>query len=142
MMDDLVWLAAVSTAAVALIPKETNQTPTALDLRPITVTCPLYNLWAGTRFVDVIRWCKTWLSKSVAGGIPENRIQECGRTVVLAMEGEEEGVATAAIGSANFFDVIVWEVVFPMIEKMGVPDSVWKLHVSFVFLLKRFFHQG
>ena len=42
----------------------------------------------------------------------------------------------------KFFDVIVWEVVFPMIEKMGVPDSVWKLHVSFVFLLKRFFRQG
>ena len=31
--------------------------------------------------------------------IPENRIQECVWTVLLAMEGEEEGVATAAIDS-------------------------------------------
>ena len=80
LMKDPVWPTTVSTAAVALIPKEANQTPTPLDLRPITVTCLLYNLWAGTRFIDVIRWCKTWLPKSVAGGIPENRIQErvCG----------------------------------------------------------------
>ena len=57
LMKDPVWPTIVSTAAVALIPKEANQTPTPLDLRPITVTCLLYNL----------RWCKTWLPKSVAG---------------------------------------------------------------------------
>ena len=45
---------AVSTAAVALVPKGANQTPTPLDLRPITVTRLLYNLWAGTLFVDVL----------------------------------------------------------------------------------------
>ena len=44
LMDDLVWPAAVSTAAVLLIPKEANQTPTPLDIRPMTVTCLLYNL--------------------------------------------------------------------------------------------------
>ena len=90
LMKDPVWPTTVSTAAVALIPKEANQTPTPLDLRPITVTCLLCNLWAGTRFIDVIRWCKTWLPKSVAGGILENRIQECVWTVLLAMEDEEE----------------------------------------------------
>ena len=90
LMRDPVWRTTVSSAAVALIPKEANQTPTPLDLRPITVTCLLYNLWAGTRFIDVIRWYKTWLPKSVAGGIPENRIHECVWTVLLAMEGEEE----------------------------------------------------
>ena len=44
LMDDPVWPAAVSTATVALICKEANQTPTPLDFRPITVTCLLYNL--------------------------------------------------------------------------------------------------
>ena len=72
----------VRMAAVALILKEANQMPVPLDLRPITVTCLLYNLWAGKHFVDVIRWCKAWLPKSVAGGIPENRIQQCVWTVV------------------------------------------------------------
>ena len=142
LMKDPVWPTTVNTAAVALIPKEANQTPTPLDLPPISVTCLLYNLWAGTRFIGVIRWCKTWLPKSVAGSIPQNRIQECAWTVLLAMEGEEEGVATAAIDSFKFFDMIVWEVVFPMMGKMGVPESVWKLQASFVFHLKRFFRQG
>ena len=86
LMDDPVWPAAVSTAAVALTPKEANQTSTPLDFRPTTVTCFLYNLWAGTRFVDVIRWCKHWLPKSVAGVIPENRIQESVWAVLLAGE--------------------------------------------------------
>ena len=40
------------------------------------------------------------------------------------MEGEEEGVAMAAIDSSKFFDMIVWEVVFSMTVKMEVPDSV------------------
>ena len=35
------------------------------------------------------------------------------------MEGEDEGVATAAIDSSKFFDMIVWKVVFTMMEKMG-----------------------
>ena len=133
LLKDPVWPAAVRTAEVALIPKEANQTPTPLDLRPITVTCLLYNLWAGTRFVEVIRWCTTWLPKSIAGGIPESRIQECVWTVLLAMEGEEEGVVTAAIDSSKFFDMIVWEVVFPMMGKVGVPDRIWKLQANFVF---------
>ena len=68
--------AAVSTAAVGLIPEEANQMPAPLDLRPIAVTCFLCNLWARTRFVDVTRWCNSWLPKSGAGGIPEHRIQE------------------------------------------------------------------
>ena len=55
------------------------------------------------------------------------------------MEGE--GVATAAIGSSKFFDMIVWEVVFPMMGQIG-PDRVWKLQASFVFHLKQFFRQG
>ena len=102
LMKDPVWPTTVSTAAVALIPKEANQTPTPLDLRPISVTCLLHNIWAGTSFIEVIRWWKTWLPKSVAGSIRENRIQKCVWTVLLAMEREEEGVATAAIDSSNF----------------------------------------
>ena len=52
----------------------------------------------------------------VGGGRhPRQSHPECVWTVLLAMEGEDEGVATAAIDSSKFFDVIVWEVVFPMI---------------------------
>ena len=95
---------------------------------------------------DTLRRCHQVVQNMVAqicgGGIPENRIQECVWTVLLAMEGEEEGVATAAIDSSKFFDMIVWEVVFPMMGKMGVPDSVWKLQASFVFHLKRSFRHG
>ena len=57
------------------------------------------------------------------------------------MEGEEEGVATAAVDSSKFFDMIVWKVVFSVMGKMGVPDRVWKLQASFVFHLKRLFRQ-
>ena len=39
------------------------------------------------------------------------------------MECEEEGVATAAIDSSKFFDMIVWEVVFTMMGKMGSPGE-------------------
>ena len=70
-----------------------------LGLPTDAVTCFLCNFWAGRRFVDVIRWCKTWLPKSVAGCTPENRIQECVRTVMLAMEGEEEGVVLVTVAS-------------------------------------------
>ena len=127
--DSAVWPAAASTAAVALILKEANQVPAQLHLRPITVTCLLYNLWARTRFVDVTWCCKTWLSISLTEGIPENRMQECVWTALLAMEGEKE--------SSELFDMIVWEV-----EKMRVADRVWKLQASFVFHLKRFFRRG
>ena len=98
-------------------------------------------IWAGTRLVDVIRWYKTWFPRSVAGGIPQNRIQSV-YGLLLAMEGEEEGVATAAIDSSMFFDMIGWEVVFPTMGKMEVPCLVQKLRASFVFHLKRFFCQG
>ena len=67
----------------------------------------------------------------------EEGIQEFVWIVLLAMEGEEEGVSTAAIDSSKFFDMIVW--VFPLMAKMGVPDQVWKLQASFVSHLKRFF---
>ena len=46
------------------------------------------------------------------------------------------------IDSSKLFDMIVLEVVFPMMGKMGVPESVWKLQASFVFHLKLFFRQG
>ena len=116
------------------MPRETVQMP------PITVTCLLYNLWAGTRFVHVIRWCKTLLPKSVARGIQEHRIQECVWTVLLAVEGEVEGVATAAIDSSKFFDIIVLDVVVTMMEDgsprpSAEPPSQLRLH------LKRFFRQ-
>ena len=45
----------------------------------------------------------------------------------IAFKGEEEGVVTAAIDLSKFFDMIVWEVVFSVLGKMGVPDRVWKL---------------
>ena len=89
-----------------------------------SVTCLLYGFWAGTRFVDAIRWCRTWLPKSVAGGLSENRIQERARTLLVAMEGEEEGVAMAAIDSSKFFDMIVLEVVFPMMGNMAPRECV------------------
>ena len=57
------------------------------------------------------------------------------------MEGEEEGVPTAAIDSSKFFDMVVREV-FTMMWKMGIPDQVWKLQASFVVHLQRFFRQG
>ena len=37
--------------------REPLTTPTPLEVRPVTVSGFLYNLGAGTRFVDVIRWC-------------------------------------------------------------------------------------
>ena len=40
----------------------------------------------------------------------------------MAMEGEEEGVATAAIDSSKFVDMIVWEVVFIMMGKKQIPE--------------------
>ena len=89
-----------------------------------------------------MRLVKTLLPKCVAGSIPENRIQECVWTVLWATEGEEEGVATAAIDSSKFFGMIVWEVVSPHDREEGVPDRVWKLQASFVFHLKRFFGQA
>ena len=51
----------------------------------------------------------------------------------LVMDGDEEGVATAAIVLSTFFIMIVWKVVFTMMGMMGVPDRVWKLQASFVF---------
>ena len=60
---------------------------------------------------------------------------------LMAREGEEEGIATAAIDSSKFFDMIVLEVVFASMGKMGFPDRVWKLQASFVFHLKRSFRR-
>ena len=47
--------------------REALTTPTPLELRPVTVSGFLYNLGAGTRFVDVIRWC-TNLVAQICGG--------------------------------------------------------------------------
>ena len=74
LMTHPVWPAAVTVAAVPLIPKEPHQTPTTLDFRPITVTCLLGNLWAGHASMMPSGGAKRgWLPKSVAGAVPENR---------------------------------------------------------------------
>ena len=125
----------VSTAAVALTPKEAHQTPAPLDLRPITVTCLLYNLCHGHLVLTSSGGATCGYPSLHVGDIPEHRTRECVWTVVLAVEAKEEGVATAAIDSSTFFDVMAWEVVFSMMGKMRGPGRVWKLHGTFVFHL-------
>ena len=123
LMKDPVWPAAVSTAAVALIPKEANQTPTPLDLRPITVTVPLVPACGqGHASLMSSGGAKLGCPTLWREAFQKIASQECVWTLLLAMEGEEEGVATAAIDTSKFLDMIVWEMVFPMMGKMRVPD--------------------
>ena len=73
----------------------------------------------GEQQIDLMmKTIEAWGAKEPAG--PDGWT----RTVLLAMEGAEEGVAPAAIDSSKFFDVIVWEVVFSMMGTMEVPDCV------------------
>ena len=85
LMETSVWPAAVSTAAVALIPKE----------RASCVTCG-----QGHASLMSSDGAKTWMRKKFAGVFPGDRTQECVWIVLLAMEGEDRGVASAAIDSS------------------------------------------
>ena len=84
--------------------KEANHTPTPLDLRPITVTSLLYNLWA--------RGAKP-------GDVPEHRIQECVGTVLLAMDCHGGNRLVQVLRHHRVGVGLLHD------GKMGVPDRVW-----------------
>ena len=79
------------------------------------------------------------------GGVRDPRrtaYKNCDLTVLLATEGQDRVVATAAVDSFKVIDMVVWELAFTTMVKLGVPAKIWKMQAWFVFHLKRVCRQG
>ena len=95
LMEDLVCPAAVSTAAVALISKEANrrQHHWTFNQSQSRASCATF----GQEHA-----CKTWLPKSLAGGIPENRIQVLPTSVTQVCPAVFTVPSTTFVSSLHF----------------------------------------
>ena len=113
-------------------------------MRPITLAATLHCAWSIARYTEAMTWAKkTWLHKTVHGGIPGSRVQHAIWPPLLKMEAttkdeKEEAIATAAIDSEKYFDSICWEVTFQMFDRMGLDQRIWKPMLNFIAHLKRF----
>ena len=56
----------------------------------------------------------------------------------MTKDEKEEGIATAAIDSEKYFDSICWEVIFQMLNRIGLNQRIWKPMLNFIAHLMRF----
>jgi hypothetical protein len=99
------WPRALTTALVSMIPKGESKSP--LDMRPITVTCCVYRLWACRRLQDIMDWQEAWIEGGQRGFRAGHRSEDV--LMELGMEIEDallsgEPLYGVALDFAKCFD--------------------------------------
>ena len=71
---------------VAALKKEGGPTPGPVDVRPISLSPPLYRIWAKARFYQLQPWHLSWLPAELRGGAPMREAIDCYYQVALEAE--------------------------------------------------------
>ena len=115
-------------APVATIPKDDTCQPGPLDLRPITVTSPLFASWASTRFRDLRERIARSVDESVIGGREGKQVQEAVWPLILELESAAESdipVSAATFDASKFFDHMEWDETFSILRELSC-GPLWR----------------
>ena len=119
------WPPAIARAFVALIPKGEGGAP--LKQRPITITSIVYRLWAATRLRHIMEWYESWLQNQQHGFRPKRSTQDLFWYLSAKMEKallHDEMVYGVAFDYAKCFDRIPQEIMFGLLEDLGLPCGI------------------
>lgn len=68
--EDEEWPKATVHAKIAYLEKEGSRPGEAMSYRPITISSPLYRVWAAMRLRDMEQWISSWALSEMYAGIP------------------------------------------------------------------------
>ena len=144
--DCATWPEATLHAAISLLPKPDGLDPgSAFSLRPITVLPVLYRLWSAIRFGQLHPWMEKALHHSVHGGRRRHETRLAVWRVALDIEHailNDTPLAGASLDAEKFFDLIEWDIVFPVARAFGLPDNLLRPLRAYFSNCSRFFKLG
>jgi hypothetical protein len=138
------WPEGLAQAAVPLIPKEVGKTDPDQQ-RPITVLPVLYRAWAGLRYDDLAEWQAQWAEDVMFGGLTEKEAVQAALEVTLDVEMallEGSVLIAALLDYSKVFDMLPWEILWPLARWWGAPDEVVTAMENFYKQLKSRFKIG
>lgn len=80
------WPQASVHAKLAYLEKEGITPGEAMSYRPITISSPLYRVWAAMRLRDMEQWIATWALSDMYAGIPGQGAIDAWLSVLLELE--------------------------------------------------------
>jgi hypothetical protein len=134
------WPAALRTALVSMIPKGEGKNP--LDMRPITVTCAVYRLWACRRLRDIMKWQECWVEANQHGFRPGHRgedvLMRIGVQIEDALLGGEP-LHGVALDFSKCFDRVPQGIVLDLARDLGMHEDILRpLSAMYRELTRRF----
>eukprot|EP01059_Diplonema_ambulator_P030260 TRINITY_DN509_c0_g1_i4.p1 TRINITY_DN509_c0_g1~~TRINITY_DN509_c0_g1_i4.p1 ORF type:complete len:924 (+),score=114.49 TRINITY_DN509_c0_g1_i4:185-2956(+) len=135
-----VWPNALTNAVVALIPKGESKQP--LKQRPITVSSMVYRLWACARLLDIIPWQEQWGDDTQYAYRPGRGAEDALFELTTLMEKAfltGEHVYGVSLDFEKCFDTVPQQLMFALVEKLGMHERVLKpLKAMYSALRRRF----
>ena len=121
------WPRAIARAMVVLIPKGEGEEP--LKQRPITITSVMYRLWAATRLRKVAAWQESWIHQRQHGFRNKHGTEDL--LWYLCAKMEEALIDNTPIYLASFdyqkcFDRVPQEIMFRLVEQLGLPQNMMR----------------
>ncbi len=83
------WPQAVTHAQIAYLEKEGSKPGEAMSYRPITISSPMYRVWAAMRLRDMEQWISTWALPEMYAGIPGQGAIDAWFSLLLELELKE-----------------------------------------------------
>ena len=84
--DSAEWPHAAVHAKIAYLEKEGSRPGEAMSYRPITISSPIYRVWAAMRLRDMEHWINTWALPGMYAGIPGQGATDAWYTLLLELE--------------------------------------------------------
>ena len=116
------WPLQATTVSVTLLLKPGP--PTALNMRPISVTPVLYRAWGAARWPSMVKWQRTWSHDEQYGFHPGRAASDASGYTALAASLTTEAdcrMVLLDLDLAKAFDRIPRDFGLQLLEHMGVP---------------------
>ena len=121
------WPRVIARALVVLIPKGEGEEP--LKQRPITITSVMYRLWAATRLRKVATWQESWIHERQHGFRNKHGTEDLLWFLCAKMEEaliDDTPVYLASFDYQKCFDRVPQEIMFQLVERLGLPDNMMR----------------
>jgi len=135
------WPDPVCLSFMVLIPKGDPLQPYGgdpLQLRPITVLSLVYRLWSKLRFDDTLRWVQAWSPQTVNASFTGTEPVYGG--VLLDLEAasyDDHELYVATWDYRKCFDLVQWDILFEVLKRRGMPESMITLMKHMYYKLQR-----
>ena len=134
------WLASASAPVLSK-----GEGPAPLKQRILTVLPVLYRGWAAQTYRQLLPWQAKWSDEAQRGAKPKCEAPDVVVEVQLDVESAlcyDTPLYLASLDYSKYYDYFVWNIMWPLMKYMGIPDRLARFLMYFYLGLKRYFKIG